>query len=50
MKFLSSNAILEMMKNSESTKDVKVYKKWMNLIGGEKNHHIREFIKNFKLA
>lgn len=50
MKFLSSNAILEMMKNSESTKDVKVYKKWMNLIGGEKNHQIREFIKNFKLA
>jgi hypothetical protein len=50
MKFLSSNSILEAMKNSESTKDVKVYNKWINLIGCEKNHQIREFIKNFKLA
>jgi hypothetical protein len=50
MKFLYSNSILEMMKNSESEKDVKVYNKWIKLIGGDRNHKIREFIKNFKLA
>lgn len=50
MRFLPTNSILEMMKNSESEKDVKVYKKWIKLIGGERNHQIREFIKNFKLA
>jgi hypothetical protein len=50
MNLLSSNSVLEIMKNSESSKDKKVYKKWIKLIGGEKNYQIREFIKNFHLA
>jgi hypothetical protein len=40
----------EEIKNSEFPEDKKIYNKWLNLIGGEKNYQLREFLKNFRLA
>lgn len=36
--------------NSKSEYDRKVYQKWVDMIGGEKNLFLREFLKNFRLA
>lgn len=36
--------------NSKSEYDRKVYQKWVNLVGGEKNIFLRDFLKNFRLA
>jgi hypothetical protein len=38
------------IRNSKSKHDKKVYKEWINLVGGEKNVFLRDFLKNFKLA
>jgi len=38
------------IRNSKSKHDKKVYKEWVNLVGGEKNVFLRDFLKNFKLA
>lgn len=39
-----------LIKNSENPRDKKVYKKWIDLVGGEKNVFLRDFLKNFRLA
>jgi hypothetical protein len=46
----SSYQLASLIKNSESPRDKKVYKKWVNLVGGEKNVFLRDFLKNFRLA
>lgn len=35
---------------SKYPQDVKIYKQWVDLIGGQKNVQLREFIKDFRLA
>jgi len=44
------NTIAEYIKNSTNKEDQKVYKEWVNFIGGEKNVFLRDFLKNFRLA
>jgi hypothetical protein len=36
--------------NSNSESDKKIYQKWVNLVGGERNVFLRDFLKNFRLA
>lgn len=36
--------------NSETKHDKEVYQKWVDLIGGEKNVFLIDFLKNFRLA
>jgi hypothetical protein len=38
------------IKESDYPQDKKVYKKWLSIIGGERNEKLREFLKNFRLA
>jgi hypothetical protein len=49
---LGSNVytISENIKNSTNKQDQKSYKEWVDIIGGEKNVFLRDFLKNFKLA
>jgi hypothetical protein len=47
---LSSQQIINNFKESKSNKDLNVYKKWLNCIGGENNNKLREFIRYLKLA
>ncbi len=49
---LGSNVytISENIKNSTNKQDQKAYKEWVDIIGGEKNVFLRDFLKNFKLA
>jgi hypothetical protein len=35
---------------SKFQQDIKIYKQWVDLIGGQKNVQLREFIKDFSLA
>lgn len=42
--------LAQMIKESENPRDRKVYNKWVDLIGGEKNAFLRDFLKNFRLA
>lgn len=42
--------LAQMIKESENPRDRKVYNKWVDFIGGEKNAFLREFLKNFRLA
>jgi hypothetical protein len=44
------NTIAEYIKNSTNKEDQKAYKEWVNIIGGEKNVFLRDFLKNFRLA
>ena len=44
------NIIAEYIKNSTNKEDQKAYKEWVNLVGGEKNVFLRDFLKNFRLA
>jgi hypothetical protein len=44
------NTIAEYIKNSTNKEDQKAYKEWINLVGGEKNVFLRDFLKNFRLA
>ena len=44
------DSITEKIKKSQNESDQKVYKKWLKLIGGEKNEFLRNFLKDFKLA
>lgn len=36
--------------NSKSNTDQKIYQEWIDIIGGEKNMFLRDFLKNFRLA
>jgi hypothetical protein len=42
--------IAEYIKNSTNKEDQKAYKEWVNLVGGDKNVFLRDFLKNFRLA
>lgn len=42
--------LAKMIKDSENPRDKKVYNKWVDLVGGEKNVFLRDFLKNFRLA
>lgn len=46
----SISKIVEKIKKSKNPQDQKVYKKWLKLIGGEKNVFLRDFLKDFRLA
>jgi hypothetical protein len=46
----TSYQISESVINSKSEYDIKIYKEWIDLVGGEKNIFLRGFLKNFKLA
>jgi hypothetical protein len=46
----SAYQIANEIKNSKSKHDKKVYQEWINLVGGEKNAFLRDFLKNFRLA
>jgi hypothetical protein len=48
----TSYKLAKRIKESNSKKDKKVYQSWVNLVGGEKNVFLRDFLnpKNFKLA
>ena len=48
--YTSSFMLAQQIKNSDSKADKKVYQEWVNLVGGEKNVFLRDFLKNFKLA
>ena len=47
---LSAYQLASKIKNSTSEKDIEVYNKWVNIIGGKQNLFLRNFLKNFKLA
>jgi hypothetical protein len=42
--------VAKRIKESTSKQDKKVYKEWINFVGGEKNVFLRDFLKNFRLA
>jgi hypothetical protein len=42
--------LLEKVKDSTSPRDRKIYQEWFQLMGGEKNILLREFLKDFRLA
>lgn len=42
--------IAQEVMNSKSNYDKEVYQQWVNMIGGEKNVFLRQFLKNFRLA
>ena len=44
------HTISENIKNSTNKEDQKAYKEWVNLVGGDKNVFLRDFLKNFRLA
>lgn len=44
------NTIAEYIKKSTNKEDQKAYKEWVNLVGGDKNVFLRDFLKNFRLA
>ena len=46
----SSYQIARRIKESNSKEDQKVYQSWVEIIGGEKNVFLRDFLKNFRLA
>lgn len=46
----SIDKISKKIKKSTEQSDQKVYKKWLKMIGGEKNEFLRNFLKDFKLA
>jgi hypothetical protein len=44
------DTISENIKKSTNKEDQKAYKEWINLVGGDKNVFLRDFLKNFRLA
>ena len=46
----SAYQIANEIRNSKSKHDKKVHQEWINLVGGEKNIFLRDFLKNFRLA
>lgn len=42
--------LASLIKESENPRDKKVYNKWVEFIGGEKNAFLKDFLKNFRLA
>lgn len=42
--------LARMIKDSDSARDRKVYKEWVEFVGGEKNAFLKDFLKNFRLA
>jgi hypothetical protein len=47
---LNKYQLAQKIKESNASEDIKAYIKWVNLIGGEKNALLRDFLKNFRLA
>jgi hypothetical protein len=45
-----SSDLLERVKDSTSPRDRKIYQEWFQLMGGEKNILLRDFLKDFRLA
>jgi hypothetical protein len=39
-----------LIKESNSKKDKKVYKEWVDFVGGKQNAFMKEFLRNFRLA
>lgn len=48
--YTSSFVLAHQIKTSTKKEDIKVYKEWVKIVGGEKNVFLRDFLKNFKLA
>lgn len=46
----SQRQLAQMIKDSNELSDKKVYNRWVNFIGGEKNAFLKDFLKNFRLA
>ena len=46
----TSYQVAQRIKESKSKEDKKVYKEWIDLVGGDKNVFLRDFLKNFRLA
>ena len=46
----NSYQVAQRIKESKSKEDKKVYKEWIDLVGGDKNVFLRDFLKNFRLA
>jgi len=44
------NGNVERIKYSNNKEDQKIYQSWVELVGGEKNVFLRDFLKNFRLA
>lgn len=42
--------LAQQIKQSDKKSDKKVYNEWINLVGGQKNVFLRDFLKNFRLA
>jgi hypothetical protein len=45
-----SYELARMIKDSEVASDKKVYQEWVDLVGGDENVFLRDFLKNFRLA
>lgn len=43
-------SIINKLKESTNKEDQKVYKNWVNFVGGEKNVFLIDFLRNFRLA
>jgi hypothetical protein len=43
-------SIINKLKESTNKEDQKVYKTWVNFVGGEKNVFLIDFLRNFRLA
>ena len=46
----SSYQLAKMIKESDDKHDQKIYKKWVDFIGGEQNVFLKDFLRNFRLA
>jgi hypothetical protein len=47
---LNKYQLAQKLRESDNSDDIRVYKKWISLVGGEKNVLLRDFLKNFRLA
>lgn len=45
-----SYELARMIKDSDVASDKKVYQEWVDLVGGNENVFLRDFLKNFRLA
>jgi len=46
----SAYQLARMIKDSDSKHDQKIYKKWVDFVGGEQNAFLKDFLRNFRLA
>jgi len=47
---LTKYQLAQKLRESNDPDDIRIYKKWLSLVGGEKNALLRDFLKNFRLA